>query len=73
MAVTKKKTTTRRKAAVSGTPKKTLTIAGKRYTHKVCGSKTEMAKRATTHRAKGASKTARVVKNGTKYCLYTRG
>ena len=72
MATTKKKPT-RRKKAISGTPSKTKTIGGKRYTHKTCGTKAAMKKRAENHRKKGKNKTARVVKNGSKYCLYTRG
>lgn len=69
----RKKTTTRRKSAVSGTPKKTVTLGGKRFTHKMCGTKASMAAKAKIHRTKGKNKLARVVKNGSKYCLYTRG
>lgn len=72
MATTTKKKTTRRKAAVSG-PKKTVVIGGKRFTHKMCGTKAAMTSKAKSHREKGKSKQARVVKNGSKYCVYTRG
>jgi len=52
------------------TTKKTVTIAGARYTHKMCGNKGAMKARAVSHRKKGGK--ARVVKVGTRYCLYTR-
>lgn len=68
----RKKATKRRKSAVSGPPK-TKKFGDKRYTHQTCGTKSAMQKKAATHRKKGKNKTARVVKNGKGYCLYTRG
>ena len=62
----------RSSAKISG-PKKTRVIGGKRFTHKMCGTKTSMTSKAKSHRSKGKSKQARVVKVGSKYCLYTRG
>lgn len=50
--------------------KKTVTIAGLRYAHKMCGNKGAMKARAVSARKNG--KKARVVKVGTRYCLYTR-
>lgn len=53
---------------------KTRTFGGKRYTKKMCGrTKTAAKAAAKSHRAKGKSKAARVVKVGSKYCVYTRG
>ncbi len=68
-----KKTSTRRKSAkVSGLPK-SKKFGGKTYTKKGCSRlKTEAKKRAKTLRGQG--KNARVVKNPKGgYCVYSRG
>lgn len=45
-------------------------IGGKKYKHKLCGQKAVVKSKAKAIRAKGGR--ARVVKVGTRYCLYTR-
>lgn len=65
------KTRKRRKKARVGA-KKTRVFGGKRYTHNSCSrTKTDAKKRAKRLRDKG--KKARVVKIGSKHCVYTRG
>lgn len=72
-ATRRKKTTRRRKTAVGSVPK-TRKFGGKTYRHKMCStSKRNAEKAAKSHRAKGKSKGARVVKTGGKYCVYTKG
>lgn len=54
--------------------KSTKKLGGKVYKKKSCHtSKTAATKAAKTHRAKGKKARARVVKNGSGYCVYTRG
>lgn len=86
MAISKRKSTSRRKpgakapgrkrkAKVGASPK-TMTISGERFTKAACGlTKPEAQKRAANHRAKGASKKARVVPNtaGKGFCVFARG
>ncbi len=72
MATTKRKPRRRRRSAVSGTPKKSRVFNGKRYTHKGCSTtKTGAKKTAAALRARG--KNARVVKVGSRHCVYSRG
>lgn len=64
----------RRRTGVAGTVKKTRTFGGKRYSHKMCSTtKTAAKKAAQSYRGKSKKKKARVVKVGSKYCVYTRG
>ena len=84
MAIGKKRKTRKtgakkRKARVGAKAKAspaTVTVAGKRYTKKMCSlTKTEAKAKAKTHRSKGANKFAIVRKNtaGKGFCLYARG
>lgn len=61
-----------RKKTKSTGPKSTIKIkvgsTTRTYKRTMCGGKTDITKKAKTIREKGG--TARVVKNGTKYCLY---
>lgn len=60
---------TKSKKATTG-PKKTVKIAGRTYRHKQCSTtKTAAKKAAESHRKNGG--TARVLKNGKMYCVYT--
>jgi len=60
----------RRKSAKVSGPKKTVKIGGLTYRHKQCSTTKTAAKAAAArHRKNGG--TARVLKNGKKFCVYT--
>lgn len=62
-------TKTKRKKRTTTGLKKRVKIAGKTFTHKQCSTtKGEAKKAAEAQRKKG--RTARVLKNGTQYCVY---
>lgn len=50
--------------------RKVRKIAGSQFNHKLCGTKSAIKAMADNYRSKGRK--ARVIKTGTRYCLYVR-